>query len=129
MRKIGVAEERGSGWDKVAFEIEFHQLPPVHVDVKDQQTRVTIFAPKPPTKMDKPERALAVYQHACLRHVSNQPTNNASIRERFGISDRNKAHASRIIKEAVDEGLVLPYDPEAGPRAMRYVPFWEEPER
>lgn len=129
MRKIGVAEERGSGWDKVASEIEFHQLPPVQVEVKDEQTRVTIFAPKPLTKMDKPERVLAVYQHSCLRHVSNQPTNNTSIRERFGISDRNKALASRIIREAVDEGLVVPYDRAAGPRAMRYVPFWAEPER
>lgn len=129
MRKIGVAEERGSGWDKVAFQIELHQLPPVHVEVKGEQTRVTIFAPKLLTKMDKPERVLAVYQHSCLRHVSNQPTNNASVRERFGISDRNKASASRIIREAVDEGLVVPYDPAAGPRAMRYVPFWAEPER
>lgn len=129
MRKIGVAEERGSGWDKVAFEIEFHQLPPARVEVKADQTRVTIFAPKPLAQMDKPERALAVYQHACLRYVSNQPTNNASIRKRFGIADRNKAQASRIIKDAIDEKLVVPYDPAAGPRAMRYVPFWADPER
>jgi hypothetical protein len=79
--------------------------------------------------MDKPERVLAVYQHACLRYVSNEPTNNTSIRERFGISDRNKAAASRIIREAVDEELVVPYDPAAGPRAMRYVPFWADPDR
>jgi ATP-dependent DNA helicase RecG len=129
MRKIGVAEERGSGWDKVAFEIDFHQLPPARVEVKDEQTRVSIFAPRPLTEMDKPERVLAVYQHACLRYVSNQLTNNTSIRKRFGIADRNKALASRIIKEAVTEGLVAPYDPAAGPRAMRYVPFWAEPER
>lgn len=129
MRKIGVAEERGSGWDKVASEIEFHQLPPAQIEVRDQQTRVTIFAPKSLTKMDKPERVSAVYQHACLRYVSNEPTNNASIRERFGISDRNKALASRIIREAIDAELVTPYDPAAGPRVMRYVPFWAAPDR
>lgn len=129
MRKIGVAEERGSGWDKVASEIEFHQLPPARVEVEDKQIRVTIFAPKPLTKMHKPERVLAVYQHACLRYVSNESTNNTTIRARFGISDRNKALASRIIKEAIDEGLVVPYDPAAGPRAMRYVPFWADPNR
>ncbi len=129
MRRIGIAEERGSGWDKVAFEIEFHQLPPATVEVKDDQTRVTLFAPQPLTKMDKPQRALAVYQHACLRYVSNEPTNNASIRARFGISERNKATASRIIREAIDEELMVPYDPEAGPRVMRYVPFWANPER
>lgn len=129
MRRIGVAEERGSGWDKVAFEVEFHQLPPASVEVKDEQTRVTLFAPQKLTSMDKPQRVLAVYQHACLRYVSNEPTNNASIRERFGIAERNKATASRIIREAVDEELVVPYDPAAGPRVMRYVPFWADPER
>ncbi len=129
MRRIGVAEERGSGWDKIAFEIELHQLPPASVLVTADQTRVTVLAPQPLTKLDKPGRVLAVYQHACLRYVSNQHTNNASVRERFGISERNKAQASRIIREAIDAGLVVPYDPAAGPRAIRYVPFWADPER
>ena len=61
--------------------------------------------------------------------MSNQHTNNASVRERFGIADRNKAQASRIIREALDAELVVPYDPAAGPRAIRYVPFWANPER
>jgi predicted HTH transcriptional regulator len=128
MRKIGVAEERGSGWDKVAREIEIHQLPPAMVEVKDEQTRVTIFSPKPLKSMDKPERALAVYQHACLRYVSNEHTNNTSIRKRFAIADRNKAAASRLIKDAIDEKLIVPYDPAAGPRVMRYVPYWANPD-
>ncbi|MFV0457891.1 MAG: hypothetical protein ACK5MT_03850 [Actinomycetales bacterium] len=61
--------------------------------------------------MDRPERVLAVYQHACLRYVSNKSTNNASVRERFDIPERNKALASRIIKGAVDEGMIVVYDP------------------
>ena len=129
MRQIGVAEERGSGWDKIAFELEFHQLPPARVEVHDAQTQVTIYAPKALAQMDKPERILAVYQHACLRWVSNLPTNNASVRVRLGISDRNKAQASRIIKEAVDDGAIVPYDPTVGPRSLRYVPSWAAPER
>lgn len=128
MRQVGIAEERGSGWDKVAFEVEFHQLPPAKVEVNDDQTRVTLFAPKPLTKMDRPDRVSAVYQHACLRHVSNEHTNNASIRERFGIPERNKALASRILKEAITEELIVPYDPSAGPRSIRYVPYWADPE-
>lgn len=129
MRQAGIAEERGSGWDKIAFEIEFHQLPPAKVEVKDEQTRITLFAPKQLTRMDRPERVSAVYQHACLRFVSNEPTNNASIRERFGIPERNKALASRIIKDALTEKLIAPHDPSAGPRSIRYVPFWADPER
>lgn len=94
MRTIGICQERGSGWDKVTFEVEFHQLPPPLVEVKGEQTRVTIFAPQPLTQMDRPERLRAMYQHACLRFVSNQPTNNTTVRKRFGIADRNKALAS-----------------------------------
>lgn len=129
MRQIGVAEERGSGWDKIAFQLELHQLPPARVDVDHSQTRVTIYAPKALAQMDKPERILAVYQHACLQWVSNQPTNNASVRKRLGIPERNKAQASRIIKEAVDDGSIVAYDAAAGPRSMRYVPIWAAPER
>lgn len=97
--------------------------------MKDEQTCVTLFAPKPLAAMDRPERVLATYQHACLRYVSNQNTNNASIRARFGIPDRNKALASRIIKDAVEAGMIAAHDPTAGPRALRYVPFWADPER
>lgn len=128
MRQVGVAEERGSGWDKITFEIEFHQLPPALVEVLDEQTRVTIFTPKPLKDMDKPERVRAMYQHACLNYVSNQPTTNTSVRKRFGILERNKAQASRIIKEAIEAELVFPYDPTAGPRSMRYVPYWTRSE-
>jgi hypothetical protein len=31
---------------------------------------------------------------------------------------------SRIIKQAVSEGIIRPYDPDAGTKAMRYIPFW-----
>ena len=55
--------------------------------------------------------------------MSNEPTNNASIPE------RNKALASRIIEEAINEELIVPYDPSAGPRSIRYVPYWTDPER
>ena len=37
---------------------------------------------------------------------------------------KNSATVSRVIKDAVSSGLVKPYDPEAGAKAMRYVPHW-----
>jgi hypothetical protein len=50
---------------------------------------------------------------------------NASLRERFGISDENAAVASRIIAETVSIGWVKPYDSESKSRKhARYVPFW-----
>jgi ATP-dependent DNA helicase RecG len=129
MRQMGVCEERGSGWDKVAFEIELHQLPPPLVEVSEAHTRVVLFAPRPLREMDRSERMRAVYQHACLQYVNRQHTTNTTIRGRFGISGQNSAQASRLLRDALDAGLIAAYDPAAGPKAMRYVPFWADPLR
>jgi hypothetical protein len=49
---------------------------------------------------------------------------NSSLRERFRISDHNRAIASRIIGDAIDEGWIKPYDPAQGRKFAKYVPFW-----
>ena len=49
---------------------------------------------------------------------------NSSLRERFGIEERNAAIASRIIRETMDDDLIRPYDPNQGKKYARYVPFW-----
>lgn len=129
MRQMGICEERGSGWDKITFEIEFNQLPPPLVEVTEIHTRVVLFAARPLASMEKDDRIRAVYQHACLRWVNRQPMNNTTVRQRFGIAQRNSAQASRLIRESLDSGLITPYDPAAGPRTIRYVPFWADPSR
>lgn len=124
MRRIGVCEERGSGWDKVGFEIELHQLPAPLIELPQGSTRVTLFGQKPLRSMDKAERVRAVYLHACLRFVTSQELTNSSLRERFGISSNNSAQASRLIAEAVEAGAIAPVDPRAAKKLMRYVPSW-----
>ena len=47
MRRMGICEERGSGWDKVAFQVEFHQLPAPEVVTTADTTRVTLLSPRP----------------------------------------------------------------------------------
>ncbi|WP_193058546.1 ATP-binding protein [Glutamicibacter arilaitensis] len=126
MRRMGICEERGSGWDKVAFQTEFYQLPAPLVEVREDNMQVTMFAPRELTKMESHDRVRAVYLHACLRYISHEHTNNASIRERFGIQERSKAQASRLLREAVEAGVIVPYDPTVGSRIMRYVPFWSQ---
>ena len=74
--------------------------------------------------MDKAERVRACYLHACLRYVTRQPMTNASVRERFGIAERNASIASRLLNEAVEAGQIQLEDPEVGTRVRRYVPFW-----
>lgn len=128
MRRIGICEERGSGWDKVAAEIEFYQLPAPLVEVVGDNTRVVLFAPRPLMRMDKRERVRATYLHACLRYVRRQYLTNASMRRRFGIKAQNSARASRLIAESVREGAITPYNPAMAPKLRRYVPWWAKAE-
>lgn len=129
MRRIGICEERGSGWDKVVFQTELYQLPAPLPESGEDYTRVVLFAPRPLSKMDKADRIRAVYLHACLRYVNRDYLTNTSVRERFGIEPQNIASASRLIREAVEAGFIVPYDPNAAPKLMKYVPVWAAPDR
>lgn len=74
------------------------------------------------------ERVRAMYLHACLRYVNQEYLTNTSVRERFGISDRNSARASRLITEAIEAGAIVPDDPSAARKLMRYLPAWAREE-
>lgn len=124
MRRAGICEERGSGVDKVVFETEFYQLPAPIFETPEGSTRAVLFAHKPLSEMDRTDRVRACYLHACLRHVERDPMTNSSLRERFGIEEKNSAIASRIIRDAVEDGWVRPYDPAQGKKYAKYLPFW-----
>jgi len=124
MRRIGVCEERGSGVDKVVFQTELYQLPAPAFEVVGENTRAVLFAHRPLTKMGKDDRVRACYLHACLRYVNRDFMTNTSLRERFGIDAKNSATASRLIKEALEAGMIRPYDKEAARKLMKYVPIW-----
>jgi len=127
LRRIGVCEERGSGVDKVVFQTELYQLPAPLFEVPVGATKATLFAHQDLADMTREDRVRATYLHACLRYVQRQEMTNTTVRERFGIEKRNSAKASRIINEAVDAGLIAPYDPNVGTRSLHYVPFWALP--
>jgi predicted HTH transcriptional regulator len=124
MRRVGICEERGSGIDKVVFQVEFFQLPAPLFEVLGSFTRAVLFAHKTLSAMDKNDRVRACYLHACLKYVNRDYLTNTSLRERFGIEEKNSAAASRLIKEAVEAGVIVPYDPETSKRYMKYVPWW-----
>ncbi len=124
MRRFRICEERGSGIDKVVAQVEAFQLPAPLFEATGSSTRVTMFAPKSLSDMDKGERVRACYLHACLRYVTAQPTNNTSIRERFGISAKRPDKASRLLAEALDAGQIVIRDPAAGTRIRTYLPHW-----
>ncbi|MBW1809341.1 MAG: hypothetical protein JRJ87_14185 [Deltaproteobacteria bacterium] len=125
MRRINICEERGSGVDKVIFHAELYQLPAPEFTVAERHTRAVLFAHKKLADMSKSDRIRACYQHACLRHVSNDNMTNASLRGRFSIKGKNYSMASRIIAETIAAGLVRRHDPESKSRKhAKYVPFW-----
>ena len=124
MRRLSICEERGTGIDRVVDAVEAFALPAPVFERPPGSTRALLFAHKPLREMDRQERLHACYMHACLRYVTQQPMTNSSLRERFGIADKNASTASRILADAVEEGLIVVADAAAGLRLRRYWPFW-----
>ena len=124
MRRFGICEERGSGIDKVVLQVELSQLPAPLFEVSGEFTRAVLFSRKSLNEMDKDSRVRACYFHACLKYVNRDYLTNASLRQRFGVEERNKASVSRYIKEAVEVGDIKPFDEDAPRRLMKYVPHW-----
>jgi predicted HTH transcriptional regulator len=122
MRRMGMCEELGSGLVKVVEATEEYRLPAPIFRIVDGSTRVILYGPKPFSALDRSQRVQICYQHACLMFHEAKKMTNATLRERFGIEDQNAAQVSRVIREALDEGFIVPADPER-PKAG-YVPFW-----
>lgn len=74
--------------------------------------------------VEQGKRIRACYLHACLRYVQRDFLTNTSLRERFRIEAKNSAVASRLIREAVEAGVLLPFDPRASRQQMKYIPWW-----
>ena len=124
MRRFRICEERGSGIDKVVSQVEAFQLPAPAFEQPEGFTRATLFAHRPLNRMDKSDRVRACYLHACLKKVMGDYLSNASLRERLGVEEKNKATVSRYIREAVEEGMIKPFEKDAPPKMMKYLPYW-----
>ncbi len=119
MRRMNFCEERGSGIDKVIHEIELYQLPAPEFLSGDNYTRAILFSPKSLRQMSKPDKIRACYQHACLKYVSGEYMTNKSFRERLNIDKKNYPIVSRIIRDAINEGVIVEYE-----NSKMYVPYW-----
>jgi ATP-dependent DNA helicase RecG len=125
MRRLHICEERGSGIDKVVFQIEFYQLPAPDFRIDETHTRIVLFGQRKFSAMDVKDKVRACYQHACLEFVSNRQMTNTSLRKRFSITDENYSIASRIISDTLDAELIKRYDLDSASRKhAKYVPFW-----
>jgi len=125
MRRLGICEKKGSGMDKVVFNIELYQLPAYDVQIQEKHTKVILYAYQKFADMDKKDRIRSCYQHACLKFITNDKMTNASLRERFQIADENAAMVSRIIKDTYEAGFIKEEDPESKSRKfVKYIPIW-----
>lgn len=125
LRRFGICEELGSGWDKIVHEIERRQLPAPQIDVISNSTCVTIYGAKPLSEMNSVDRIRAIYLHACLQYVNGgRSITNTTVRGRFGMNRRNSAKASRFLSEALESGDIIPANPNAGRKFMEYIPCW-----
>nr|WP_320192726.1 RNA-binding domain-containing protein [uncultured Desulfobacter sp.] len=124
MRRLGICEERGSGIDKVVFEIELNQLPAPIFEAPTDFTRSILFSHRKLKNLTKQDRLRACYFHACLKYIERDYMTNASLRKRFGIATKNVAMASRIINDAIQAGLICIYDETVGAKARKYIPVW-----
>jgi len=124
MRRIGVCEERGSGVDKVIFETEFYQLPAPLFEETPEHTRVVLFAHIDFSDMDKEDRMRACYLHACLQYVQRKYLTNASLRERFGLSEQKGAQVTRIINAAIEKGFIKKISSTESRKEAKYCPYW-----
>jgi len=72
MRRMDICEERGSGIDKVIFNVEVFQLPAPDFRVAEASTITVLYGPRKFAQMNPDERVRACYQHACLQYVSGK---------------------------------------------------------
>ncbi|WP_026449959.1 ATP-binding protein [Aequorivita capsosiphonis] len=121
MRRLKICEERGSGIDKVISQVETYQLPAPEFIEGDNYTRVKMFSTKSLRQMTKKDKVRATYQHCVLKYLSNEYMSNSSLRLRFGIDDKNYPQASRIIKQAIVDGLIAEYE-----NSKTYIPYWAQ---
>jgi ATP-dependent DNA helicase RecG len=94
MRRLNLCEERGSGVDKVIFQIELFQLPAPDFLKKTQSTFAILYGPRKLNEMDSKERTRAAYQHACLQHIIGKKMTNESLRSRLGIKNCSRNRPS-----------------------------------
>lgn len=124
MRRLRMCEELGTGWDKIVISCELQQLPAPNIDLYEDSTRVTTYSEKEFSTYSMEDKLWACYMHACIKQVQGEQLTNSTLRSRFGLKDSASGSMSRLIKEAINRGLIKPLDPDTAPKHMRYIPIW-----
>lgn len=124
MRRMGMCEELGRGWDRMVIACERRQLPAPRMHVYEESTKVYLFSSLEFANIPMEDKLWSTYLHACIKYLEGDAMTNSSLRERFGLKDTSSGMASRLIKEAMNKGLIKLVDSTTAPRYMRYFPSW-----
>lgn len=124
MRRLGMCEELGRGWDRMVISCERQRLPAPRIQVYQDSTKVTLFSHIDFSNISMEDKLWACYMHSCIRYVEGESLTNSSLRERFGLKDTSAGSISRLIKEATEKRLIKPLDPTTARRYMKYIPIW-----
>ena len=123
MHKVGICEERGSGYDKVISYIEQYNLPAPIITVYDHSTKVCLFAKKGFDSLTKKEKIEACYAHVCLNYVKNEPSNNSTLRKRFKLDENERYKVTRVFNDACKANLIKMRNGK-GMKNREYIPMW-----
>lgn len=72
----------------------------------------------------KKRETRSCYMQACLAYVNFEGISNSDIRRIFGLGEKQKAKASRLLTSAVEGGYIKAMDPDTAPRYKKYIPYW-----
>ena len=124
MRRFGMCEELGRGWDRMVISCERQRLPAPHIQIYQESTKVTLFSHLEFSNISMEEKLWSTYLHACIKYIEGDALTNSSLRERFGLKPTSAGSISRLLKEVVGRDWIKPLDPTTARRYMKYVPSW-----
>lgn len=124
MRKLGHAEERGSGIDKSIIAMERAGLSPITFINGGDYFQVVIPIGKPFSELTHQEKMNAIFQHACLNVVIQRKTTVRSIRERFQLSVADTPRVNKLIEESILLGKIKLVNPHETKNERHYIPYW-----
>lgn len=123
MRKLRMCEELGTGWDKIIIFCELQQLPAPHINIYEENTKVTLFSKTDFFDLAQQDKLWACYMHACVKYIQGEFLTNSSLRERFGLADSSSASISRLIKDACGKNYIKKLE-DTAPKHSKYIPIW-----
>ncbi len=125
LRRAGIGDARGTGFDKMENALEEARMLSPSVHELSSSVSVYVYAQKPFSKWSLEEKLSAAYYHACLFYYSaGKPMTNETLRNRFGLNAKDKSIVSRIIRTAVERGLLKIQNETASDKNRSYVPYW-----